>query len=710
MEIVRYFATLGIKVSKTDVRAVDGFLNKLEKDLKTNVKTTGELEKAVKKETKVAVDGLVQKEQKQKALSQQVLVTAKNQKAWNKEFAYSLKMMTSATKPLGKAALKNQQNMYDQLFGAISPRAAISVTGANQKAWNTRFKQQIASMTATGSISRRARQDELNSAFGAVGSNPLLANILNQRLSHLGGGRSDTLSDMAAHYLNEEKVAALRARMARQEEESTRKILALRQGELLREERTRQRMAKHEVKEAKKAEKAEKAAVNQRKLVEKQARIQQSISRGNYMGLGAGSYGGAGHSFAAYSGGILSNRLGVGYGVIPTRALAAATPFAAGLAVQQGSVALGNNQALREMQRTQLDVASSESSRYGRDFANSRFFGLSNQLGVNAESLIEPYAKFMKQMTTMGRTPDQGFELFRDMSFATRAAGGGQQQMERQAFALQQILGLGHLRAEELNLQLSDANPAVKGYIMREYAKRTGDASGEGFTKALSNRQVSIEDVLNAYRTAAMTGQGRVQELSSTVQAEQARLANAMLEEQMARTLDEEVIPAMREYVQAQKEMYEAMKPFRDSMYEAAASVLSFSAAAMKFVAPYVNTLGEKTRDMPAINSLATNPLWFVPDSPLTMPLKYASMAYSAASAKPPQVDPSQSRVDFLRKSKESFQFGSQQSGSTQVLVQPGAFVISTQASDPEEVGKLTTAWFKRELEQTMQAYPNTGG
>lgn len=704
MEIVRYFATLGIKVSKTDVRAVDGFLNKLEKDLKTNVKTTGELEKAVKKETKVAVDGLVQKEQKQKALSQQVLVTAKNQKAWNKEFAYSLKMMTSATKPLGKAALKNQQNMYDQLFGAISPRAAISVTGANQKAWNTRFKQQIASMTATGSISRRARQDELNSAFGAVGSNPLLANILNQRLSHLGGGRSDTLSDMAAHYLNEEKVAALRTRMARQEEESTRRILALRQRELLREERTRQRMTKRETTEA------EKVAAKQRRLVEKQARIQQSISRGNYMGLGAGSYGGAGHSFAAYSGGILSNRLGVGYGVIPTRALAAATPFAAGLAVQQGSVALGNNQALREMQRTQLDVASSESSRYGRDFANSRFFGLSNQLGVNAESLIEPYAKFMKQMTTMGRTPDQGFELFRDMSFATRAAGGGQQQMERQAFALQQILGLGHLRAEELNLQLSDANPAVKGYIMREYAKRTGDASGEGFTKALSNRQVSIEDVLNAYRTAAMTGQGRVQELSSTVQAEQARLANAMLEEQMARTLDEEVIPAMREYVQAQKEMYEAMKPFRDSMYEAAASVLSFSAAAMKFVAPYVNTLGEKTRDMPAINSLATNPLWFVPDSPLTMPLKYASMAYSAASAKPPQVDPSQSRVDFLRKSKESFQFGSQQSGSTQVLVQPGAFVISTQASDPEEVGKLTTAWFKRELEQTMQAYPNTGG
>ena len=158
------------------------------------------IEKAVKKETKASVDGLVQKEQKQKALNQQIIVAAKNQKAWNKEFAYSLKMMTS--KPLSKAALKNQQSMYDQLFGAITPRAMVGATGANQRAWNTRFKQQIASMTATGSVSRRARQDELNSVFGAVGSNPRLANMLNQRLSHLGGGRSDTLSDMAAHYRN----------------------------------------------------------------------------------------------------------------------------------------------------------------------------------------------------------------------------------------------------------------------------------------------------------------------------------------------------------------------------------------------------------------------------------------------------------------------------------------------------------------------------
>ena len=80
------------------MKSVDAFLNNVGKGLKTNTKSTDTLEKAVKKETKTTVDGLVQKEQKQKALNKQITVAAKNQRAWNKEFAYSLKMMTS--KPL----------------------------------------------------------------------------------------------------------------------------------------------------------------------------------------------------------------------------------------------------------------------------------------------------------------------------------------------------------------------------------------------------------------------------------------------------------------------------------------------------------------------------------------------------------------------------------------------------------------------------------
>lgn len=693
MKIAEYFASLSIRVSKQDQKKVDTFLGNIEKGLKGNVKGTNDLEKAVKKETKTTVDGLVQKEQKTKALNKQVTVAAKNQKAWNKEFAYSLKMMTS--KPLSKSALKAQQGVYDQLFGAVAPKAMVGATGANQRAWNTRFKQQLQGMSAGGSgISRRARQEQLNAAFGAVGSNPRLANMLNQRLSHLGGGKSGALSDMAAYYRNEQKVADLKEKTRKADEASTDKILYLRKRELERQAVTSKRLAEQNARDA------EKAAVKQRKIMEQQRRIQRSISRGNYMGLGGGG-GATGHSFAAYSGGVFSNRMGIGYGVLPAPVLAAAAPLAAGIAVQQGSVALGNSQALRERQRVQLDIASGESSRYGKDFSNKRFFELSNQLGVEAEPMIDPYAKFMKQMLTQGRTTDEAFGIYKDMSIATRSAGLGQVSMERQAYALQQIFGLGYAQGDELNRQLVDANPAMLGYIRKEYAKQTGKDETT-FKDAVSNREITSQIIIDAYKTAAAAGMGRVQEFSSTVQADQARLTNVMLEEQMSRTLSDEVIPSMREYVQAQKEMYEAMKPFRDSMYEAAASVLSLSAAALNFAAPYTKKVGEMTQDSPALNSLMTNPMWLIPDNPITMALKYGGIVNDAMKARRPEAPPTMSGIDFLRRSKESFQGG----GQTQVMVQPGAFVINTQATDAEEVGKFTVHYFQTELQKTLQANP----
>lgn len=153
---------------------------------------------------------------------------------------------------------------------------------------------------------------------------------------------------------------------------------------------------------------------------------------------------------------------GAGMALLPGRlamfsgpALAVAAPIGAGIGIERQAVALGNEQAEREAQRTQLDIASAASDRATRDKRNKEFFNLSNRLGVEASTLVDPYSKFLKQMQTMGRSYDQGMSLFTDMAVATRGSGGGQQQMERQAYALQQVIGLGHLRSEELNLQLN---------------------------------------------------------------------------------------------------------------------------------------------------------------------------------------------------------------------------------------------------------------
>lgn len=736
MIVARYLASLGIQIEKKDAAAVDKFLNKFEKDLKTSAKSTDALEKAVKKETKTTVDGLVQKEQKQKALNKQITVAAKNQKAWNKEFAYSIKMMTS--KPMSSSALKSQQGMYNQLFGAIVPRTIIGATGANQKAWNSKFKQQIAGMTTTSGVSRRAMQDQLNAAFGAVtpkamigatGSNqrawntrfrqqiagmsatsgisrrarqeqleaafgtgtrnPRLANMLNQRMSHLGGGKSDTLADMAAHYRNEQQVATLKEKTRRAEEESANRILSLHRREEQRKINNASRLAAYE------GRLAEKEAV---KLERVRAKTQRELQRQNRSAtarfdsdarhiskLGLAGYGGAGGMALPPMMAMLSG---------PAMGVAVA---AGGLAVgQQAAVALGNEQATREAQRTQLDIASGVTDRKSRNIANSRFFALSNKLGVEAEPMIDPYSKFMKQMLTQGRSADEAFSIYKDMSIATRSAGLGQVSMERQAYALQQIFGLGYAQGDELNKQLVDANPAMLGYIRDQYVKQTGK-SPDTFKKAVSNREISSQLVIDAYKQASASGAGRVQEFASTVKADQARLANTMLEEQMGRTITDEVIPSMRKYVQAQKEMYEALGPFRDAIYKASASVLSFSADLLNKSAPYMKETG----------SIISNPLSPVnlgSDNILAgLPLKFAilgKVAYDRYTAEPPPQ--TQSGIDFLKRSKEGFQ----SSGQTQVMVQPGAFVIHTQASDPEEVGRFTAKWFKTQLELTMQANP----
>ena len=678
MEIAKYFATLGIKVLDKDTKAVDKFLNKFEKDLKTSAKSTDTLEKAVKKETKTTVDGLVQKEQKQKALNKQITVAAKNQKAWNKEFAYSIKLLNPNTKPLSIAALKRQQKEYNQVFGAFDP---ITAKGSNKKAWHNKLKQQVSMLLGEGQgsgISRRVRQEQLEAAF-SPGRNHKLANMLHQRTSHLvgkDGQKSDTLADMAAHYRNEEKISALKERTRREEEASANRILALHKREQERRIVNTARLAKIEERAAAKV-----ATIKQKALPA------PSTSTMSHIG--------------SFTGHVASNRFGMGLGFLPGPALAAAAPFAGAAIVQQGSVALGNNQALRERQRVQLDIASGANNRAARDAANAKFFALSNQLGIEAEPMVDPYAKFMKQMTSMGKTPEVAFDVYKNMSLATRAAGGGQLQMERQAYALQQIMGLGWAQSDELNKQLVDANPSIKKYIIDEYVAKTGKPRNT-FEKAISNREITTDIITSAYQTAAVAGQGRVQEFSSTVQAEQARLANMMLEEQMARTLTDEVLPSMREYVKAQTEMYEAMKPFRDSLYEASASVLSFSAAALNFAAPYTAQAGQLTRNNPTLKSITTNPAWFIPDNPVTMALKYGMIGKDAYNAYTAEPAPTQRGIDFLRQSKEGFMQG----GQTQVMVQPGAFVIHTQASDPEEVGKLTTQWFKTQLELTLQANP----
>lgn len=727
MKIADYFVALGIQVNKQDQKKVDAFLGNLEKGLKGNVKGTTDLEKAVKKETKTTVDGAKSKVSAQKAVNKEtaaaVIVTNKltqavtNQQKVIRRNAESINKLFPA---MGRSPLPSRSrdradavSIYKDMFKA----ADVRIKDLNKLANKVREEGNLlgrigrnsphfanlpnmGKMREVSALGRIGKNAQAFSSYGRVGNyQSSKAQRVSGEVSALGRiGRNASTYGAPSRGSLQERLAAFRSnrvegvQVQSQVEASERRILDLKRREdsrRLTHQQTVERMAlRHE-----------------QKLAEIREKNAVKLSRVTKPRVSSGGGYNPTHNIAHASGQVFSDRFSLGYGVLPPQLLAAAAPLAAGVAVQQGSVALGNSQALRERQRIQLDIASGESSRYGKDFSNKRFFELSNQLGVEAEPMIDPYAKFMKQMLTQGRTTDEAFGIYKDMSIATRSAGLGQVQMERQAYALQQIFGLGYAQGDELNRQLVDANPAMLGYIRKEYAKQTGKDETT-FKDAVSNREITSQLIIDAYKTAAAAGMGRVQEFSSTVQADQARLTNVMLEEQMSRTLSDEVIPSMREYVKAQKEMYEAMKPFRDSMYEAAASVLSLSAAALNFAAPYTKKVGEMTQDSPALKELMSNPMWLIPDHPLTMVLKYSGLTNDAMNARKPEAPPTMSGIDFLRRSKESFMGG----GQTQVMVQPGAFVINTQATDAEEVGKFTVHYFQTELQKTLMQNPNTGG
>ncbi|MGA4576342.1 tape measure protein, partial [Stutzerimonas frequens] len=255
--------------------------------------------------------------------------------------------------------------------------------------------------------------------------------------------------------------------------------------------------------------------------------------------------------------------------------------------------------ATREGQRLQLETAVG-GSRERRESFTKGFFDLSNDLGISAESQITAYSRFMKQAQSSGMTAQEGFDLFKNVATATRGNGGDQQSIERQAYALQQMLGVGYLRGEELNQQLADSNPAIKKFIMQAFAERTGKKGTEAFLDALSNREVSVQDVLKGYEKSAKEASDRVRELSGSIQGAEARLENLKLAEELQRTVDGPLTEAAKQWTESQTELHSAMEPLRDSFYSVAAASTSLAARLISWGV-------KQSESAPAVNGEASN-------------------------------------------------------------------------------------------------------
>lgn len=363
----------------------------------------------------------------------------------------------------------------------------------------------------------------------------------------------------------------------------------------------------------------------------------------------------------------------------------------------------------RELERLQLEI-SVGGSKERRQSAVDALIGLSNKLGVQAQSQVDGFTRFMKQgQNSMGLTARRAFDLYSNMGIATRGNGGDQQSIERQSLALTQIGGLGYLRAEELNTQLADSNPAIRSYIIKAWEERTGAKGVEAFLSAMAKRQVSFNDVMRGYELAAKEASGRVKELANTVQGEEARLANVRFAEELERSKGP-MTDAARRFVENQQKLFEASEPLRDSFYKVAAAGTSLAADMVGWLstrlqtapalnnevsneqratAPFSSAMGRGMLSVPDIRRIRDN------QAPFISPLVPESPAWKQAA-------------DSFVMPRNLLQQMSGASISSTVTVQPGAINITAHGVSEEQlVGELegrVQGIFRHEMQSLLSS------
>jgi len=366
-----------------------------------------------------------------------------------------------------------------------------------------------------------------------------------------------------------------------------------------------------------------------------------------------------------------------------------------------------------EASRVKLDVASGYKDRKDIDRQNEEFFSLANMTGSDAMSLVDSYSQMMKTLQAIGLSSEKSFDLYKNMSLFAKSTGADSQQMSRAGYAIGQIYGKGFVSREELQLQLADALPSFRRYLMDVYAKETGNSSFESFDKALTDKKITTQMLEQAFREAAKSGMPNVQQYANTAQGMENQYANQVLQEQMRRTLDDEMVPAAKRFTQAQGELYKATAPLRNAMYDlsagalsAAANLVSWSAKALenspamakqasyeqRSEAVMAPSMGRGLLSVPNITRLQEKPR-----QPIT-PMLYQKPDWQQAAEQYAPSSPDALMQQFTQRSNLSVQ--------SSVSFQQGAFQIQTQATDAQtlaaELQPLIQEQFDVSLQRTL--------
>lgn len=241
---------------------------------------------------------------------------------------------------------------------------------------------------------------------------------------------------------------------------------------------------------------------------------------------------------------------------------------------------------------------------------------------------------------------------------------------------------------------------------MEAFAERTGKQGTESFLDALSKRQVSVQDVLRGYEMSAKEAAGRVDELSNSIQGAEARLSNMKLAEELERTVQGPLSKAALDYVDAQRKLQESMEPLRDVFYDVAASGTSLAAKFLTWGSgvikdPLKSIFGEEETNTGGATGSWGDPISAPEASPQTPAIRTVPKL-SADWGIPPAMLEQMRAIQAQKDPRElmllenasswnkppalSMPPTASNSSTSNVTVQPGAFVIQTNATNADQL------------------------
>lgn len=522
MEIAKYFATLGFKVTKGEIKKVDDFLDKIEKGLKTAGKeadTTDKATKKVKKSTDEATKSIKQQLTWQEKLNKVKhgelklqFAIAQNQKQLAKNFKQSVDKMV--IKPSTTKKLKEQQALYDNLFGGSGSRKTTGATGSNQAAWNRQFNQRIQQLTQQSKVSRAARQADLDAVFGLpkAQSNPRVAALLNDRLGYLGGTKNGTLADMADMYRQDEKILKLRQRDIQQRIGNEKKLAEAKDREHKKEEarqRDEERWSRRE-------------AVRHRDRMQALAARSQMAAEANANRLRIASINASGR---AGRGTNLAHAGGAA-GVLARYGLTA-IPFIGGV---YGLSALNKqNQEIVSAEFGAKAIMGSEAGTRNMDWLREQ----ANRIGFNWLEAAPEFTGFMGAATPlMGEnTALKTFQAFNEFATTRHAPALAR---TRALMALKQMSAKGTIMSEELFLQLGEAQgfgelPMMFAEAYQEFlgGNLKGADAAKFLKDAMKEGKVKTADLMPIVtRKMSQMAAPTLAQSAKSSQSEQARFQN----------------------------------------------------------------------------------------------------------------------------------------------------------------------------------------